>query len=576
MPGTAAAVAAETMGAAITRAGTRPLAVCERSFNSNNSNKSFAQKNSNFQNGGQKQFTAKTFGQPIPAKNGNTGINGSGLPDQVVPFKNGNTGFTGKGQQINSGRRAFDTNKPPTTGAGAGAATTTLQNKSFTQSLKNNSSLNANSAAKKNGNFISGLDSKKAAMKTNQVGDFKKLSNSAKGDASTKSLAGDTVQKNSWKQFQDAKVMNSNKVKSLDKTTGALQDTGIKAGDFNKVVQKDKPSSPTGPIFDKNGNVVPANGQVGKFGDLKRNKDLDKVVFGDAKGTGTGGTGTGMGGTGTGGGGTGTGGGGTGTGGTGTGGTGTGGGTGGGTGTGGTGGGGMGTGGGGMGTGGGGGMGNGMGGGKHGHGFPWWAFVTPAFGYPGYNNGYGQSGVYQQPVYNNAPVYNDAPVVDQAPVTPANYTAPVPAPAAAQPTGAQPVNQKSDGYIDLVLEDVEFLEPATITVGPLYLVKVRNQGTARTDKFRIGAFAQLEGELSDDAPRATTEVTSLGAGETASVTLRLPATAMKLISTLSAKAAAFNQLLVVVDLDDAVTEIEKSNNVANLDRAALEAAAATH
>ena len=62
----------------------------------------------------------------------------------------------------------------------------------------------------------------------------------------------------------------------------------------------------------------------------------------------------------------------------------------------------------------------------------------------------------------------------------------------------------------------------------------------------------------------------------ASVTLRLPATAMKLISTSAAGAAAFNQLLVVVDLDDVVVEIEKSNNVANLDRAALEAAAATH
>ena len=101
----------------------------------------------------------------------------------------------------------------------------------------------------------------------------------------------------------------------------------------------------------------------------------------------------------------------------------------------------------------------------------------------------------------------------------------------------------------------------------------RNQGTALSEKFRVGAFAQLEGELADDAPRSVTEVPSLGAGETASVTLRLPAAAMKLISTSSAGSAAFNQLLVVVDLDDAVTEIEKSNNVANLDRAALEAAA---
>ena len=479
---------------------------------SSNSNKSYSQKSSSVQNGGQKQFAKTSTGQPIPAKNGNTGINGSGLPDKIVPFKNGNTGFTGIGKPQNSQTTQSFVNK--------NFATKTADKSSLSQSLGKN--------GKTTGGKISGAD------KVAEV---------------------NTVKPNqSWKQFSNAKVTKT------DKATGVLKDTGIKQSNFDKAVTKDtvKPSSPTGTVFNKGDVVKP----VDKIG-IKTSKDFDKVVN---KG-GIGGVGTGTGGKGTGGTGTGTGGAGTGTG-TGTAGTGTG--------TGGTGTAGTGTGGTGTGTGGGMGQGNGMGGGMHGHGFPWWAFVTPAFGYPGYNNGYGQGGVYQQPVYNNAPVYNDAPVVDQAPVTPANYTAPVPAPAATQtqPINGQPVNGNSDGYIDLVLENVEFLEPATVTVGPLYQVKVRNQGTMRADKFRVGAFAQLEGELSDDAPRATTEVTSLGAGETASVTLRLPSSAMKLISTSAAGAAAFNQLLVVVDLDDAVVEIEKSNNVANLDRAALESAAA--
>ena len=419
---------------------------------SSNSMKSFAQKSSNFQSGGQKQFAKKSFSGPIPAKNGNTGINGSGLPDRVVAFPNGNTGFTGKGKPSNLGR---------------------------TSNLD------------KGNGFISGTGLNSKPSQYRQLGKKSGSSSSHKlSDVAT------TKSNQSWKQFRDSAV--TKKTGGTDKG-GKL---GIKTRkDFEKIIVA--------------GGMKPGNGP-GQPGDQ------------GGKGPGNGGGGNG----------------------------------------------------------GGGGKGNGGGQGKggHGHGFPWWQFVAPrGVGYPGYP-GYCPSGVYQQPV----PVYVESPVVvTEAPVYAAPfYTAPIetapapiqPAPtqpAPIQPAPTQPVSLTTDGYVDLIVEDVEFLEPATITVGPLYLVKVRNQGTALSSKFRIGAFAQLEGELSDDAPRSVTEVPSLGAGETASVTLRLPAAAMKLISISSAGANAFNQLLVVADLDDVVVETEKTNNVATLDRAALEAAA-TH
>ena len=466
----------------------RSMQRSSNSNNSNNSNKSYSQKSSSFQNGTQKQFAKKNFGQPIPAKNGNTGINGSGLPDRVVPFKNGNTGYSGIGKPQGS------------------QTTQSFVNKNFNG--KNNNSTLSRSLGKygkdKGGN-TSGVDSQVKSGNIRTLGPKTTLSGADKyGDA-----------------------MAAKKTGPLSKDV-LTQDLG---GVFAK-----KPSSPTGPTFPGDP-ILGGKDKSGGFDAPKKDTGILTGPYGggvktDPKPAPTNpGQGGGQGG-------------------------------------------GMGQGGGGNGQGGGNGNGNGQGGGKHHHhhGFPWWALITPqVVNYPSC-----PQVIYQQPV----PVYVESPVIVTEPQVAPTYPAPTqPAPsqpANGQPVNGQPVKGNSDGYVDLVLEDVGFLEPATVTVGPLYMVKVRNQGTKASDKFRVGAFAQLEGELSDDAPRSVTEVTSLGAGELASVTLRLPASAMKLISTSSAGSAAFDQLLVVVDLDDVVTEIEKSNNVANLDRAALETAAATH
>ena len=127
--------------------------------------------------------------------------------------------------------------------------------------------------------------------------------------------------------------------------------------------------------------------------------------------------------------------------------------------------------------------------------------------------------------------------------------------------------------VDLVLEEVQLVEAATVSTGPAYRVKFRNQGTQAAGKFRIGAFAEHDNKLSDDSPQIVTEVASLAAGEASEVNLRLPVTAMRLISTSAAQPNAFDQLLVIIDLDDSIVESEKSNNVANIERTELEAAA---
>ena len=128
------------------------------------------------------------------------------------------------------------------------------------------------------------------------------------------------------------------------------------------------------------------------------------------------------------------------------------------------------------------------------------------------------------------------------------------------------------GEVDLVLEDVKYIEPATETAGPVYRMKLRNLGARAAGKFRIGAFAERDGKLSDDAPQVVKEVASLPAGGVSEVTLRLPLSAVRFVSTSSVEPVAFDQLLVVVDLDNSIVESDKSNNVASLERTDLEAA----
>ncbi len=135
-----------------------------------------------------------------------------------------------------------------------------------------------------------------------------------------------------------------------------------------------------------------------------------------------------------------------------------------------------------------------------------------------------------------------------------------PAPALAQATGSA----------DLVVEDIHAVQPATLIAGPAYSVTFRNQGTAAAGHFRVGLFAALEGKVADGA-QATVDVAGLAAGQSRQVTLRLPVAAMQIVSVSTSQPSAFDKLMVAVDTDNSIEETDKTNNVAVVDRDALEA-----
>jgi hypothetical protein len=139
---------------------------------------------------------------------------------------------------------------------------------------------------------------------------------------------------------------------------------------------------------------------------------------------------------------------------------------------------------------------------------------------------------------------------------------------------AVPVEAGQGGrVVDLVLEDVQYVEPATVLVGPAYRVKFRNQSTEPAGAFRVALLAGLEFRVSEKSPKAIVDVPGLAGGQAAQLTIRLPRTAMSLASASSAHPAVFTHLFAAVDFDNAVIELDKTNNVAILERSALESAA---
>jgi len=168
-----------------------------------------------------------------------------------------------------------------------------------------------------------------------------------------------------------------------------------------------------------------------------------------------------------------------------------------------------------------------------------------------------------QPAYTPAqPVVSEAPVVVQQPAA-----API-----ASAVETAPSLTSGTVNVDLVLEDVELAEEATKLVGPAYRVKFRNQGTNPVGKFRVAVVAGIDGQTTKDSPRAALEVNGLAGGQVGEVTIRLPKTAMRLVSASSGEPTAFTHLLVAVDCDNAIRESDKNNNVAMIERTELEAA----
>jgi CARDB len=140
-------------------------------------------------------------------------------------------------------------------------------------------------------------------------------------------------------------------------------------------------------------------------------------------------------------------------------------------------------------------------------------------------------------------------------------------------TAASPDSAIETGPTDLLLEDLQYVEPATQLVGPAYRVKFRNQGMSAVGQFRVALVAAAGGKASKNSPRAVVEVAGLAAGHAGEVTMRLPKTALTPLSTSASQPTRVTHLLVVVDLDGTVNESDKTNNFAIVERAQLEAAA---
>lgn len=207
--------------------------------------------------------------------------------------------------------------------------------------------------------------------------------------------------------------------------------------------------------------------------------------------------------------------------------------------------------GGGGGNGNGGGCGPGNGGGKYCKSkCPW-----PIF-WPCYNGNYWNNSCYYGPGYNTPIYVNSPPVV-------INEVVPV---SAQLPTSATNYGMAS---VDLVLEDVQLIEPATLLVGPAYRVKFRNQGLTAAGKFRVAIVAGLDGQASEQSPKTLVDVPGLASSEASEVTVRLPVSAMKLAGA-GGQATVFTHLLVAADFDNGLTESDKTNNVAVIERTMLE------
>ena len=186
----------------------------------------------------------------------------------------------------------------------------------------------------------------------------------------------------------------------------------------------------------------------------------------------------------------------------------------------------------------------------------------PFGGFGGFGGGYGGGGYggggYAGDGSSGAGYATPATYVDSNPTNDLPATAVVPA---------------ATTNVDLVLEDVVLVHPATVAAGPAYRVQFRNQGADDAGRFSVGILAMIDGLSTSDAPRSMVEMRGLAAGDVASVILRLPQSATRLVSNQQTTPTMFTKLAVAVDVNQQQVETDKTNNGAIIDRASLEGAA---
>jgi hypothetical protein len=116
---------------------------------------------------------------------------------------------------------------------------------------------------------------------------------------------------------------------------------------------------------------------------------------------------------------------------------------------------------------------------------------------------------------------------------------------------------------DLQMLAVRFVDPGhpDEKLGPRYRVWFRNNSTkAVTQPFNVTLLASADGKLAAGLPQAGVRVTSIGAGETQSVDIRLPFEVTQMVRTPDGKPAPFGALHALVDANREVAEVNRANN----------------
>jgi hypothetical protein len=126
--------------------------------------------------------------------------------------------------------------------------------------------------------------------------------------------------------------------------------------------------------------------------------------------------------------------------------------------------------------------------------------------------------------------------------------------------------------IDLQLVDVRMLDngDAAQQIGPRYRVTFRNAGTKPVDhEFNVALVAADDANLSANLPTAESRITSVPTARATTVDVRLPVTAFQMGTDSKSE---FGKLFVFVDSRGELSDVNRDNNAAGLDRTAIQPA----
>jgi len=120
---------------------------------------------------------------------------------------------------------------------------------------------------------------------------------------------------------------------------------------------------------------------------------------------------------------------------------------------------------------------------------------------------------------------------------------------------------------DLEIFSVQQVCEATTECGPKFAITFTNNSKHDVDCFHISLVAVL-GHIDQFDPTTTVKVDCLKAGETATLEIALPLTAMAMPTT-DQKLAEFDTLVVALDAYDEFLECDECNNIQILKRAEI-------